>query len=543
MVRSALDAYGPAAERLGLSLTSEGPQSAVVVGDQDAIGRILDNLLGNAIKYTPRGGTVVVSTRVVGETLRLSVKDTGVGIAPEDHERIFERFERASTPVASGASSSGIGLALVRELARAHGGSVAVTSTVGAGSTFDVTLPCAPTDELLSHRRRGTSRRALLAEATPLPLAVGSEALARRVDAVRPLAPEQAPLVLVAEDNPDLRGQIADVLAPHYRMVLVENGTQALAVFGRQAIDLVVSDLVMPGLDGIELVRRLRTLPGASLVPFLLLTAVHDRKTLVGALDAGADDYLVKPFLEAELLGRLRTQLRLRELAKSLAEAKGQAALGLVLSSMAHELRNPINVLVNGILPLRESLEAAGLKDPGIVELVAALEDAGRRVGGLSEQLLAYRRSASDEGARVRVPELIDESLRLLQPRLAGVALETHIGTDGAVRGSGQVLSQVVVNLVENAIQATNGKGPVGIEVREESEDVVVDVWDRGPGVPPENRERIFDPFFSTKRAGEGTGLGLAISRQIAERHGGRLSLAPSEVGARFRLTLPRARP
>ena len=544
LVRKAMEAYGPAAERLGLTLKMDVPDSAVVVGDLQAIGRILDNLLGNAIKYTPRDGTVTATVQVLGDALRLSVRDTGVGIAPEDQQRIFERFERSASPVAAGASSSGIGLALVQELAKAHGGGVAVTSVVGEGSTFEVTLPTVPTEALLSHRRQGQpARRALLAEETPLPLAVGAEGLARPAVVQVVEAPKGAPLLLIVEDNPDLRSQMAEILAPEYQLVFSENGARALAILEKRSVDVIVSDLVMPGMDGIQLVKELRRRPAASLVPFLLVTAVHDRKTLVGALDAGADDFLVKPFNEAELLGRVRTQLRLRSLARALADTKRDAAVGLMLSSMAHELRNPLNVLMNGMEPLRESIVAAGLQDEGVTALVDALDDAGRRVGGLSEQLLAFRRAASDPNARVAVPALIDQSLALLRSRLEGVALQKEIRYSGEVRGSGQVLSQVVVNLVENAIQATGGKGPVGIETREEADEVVLDVWDSGPGVSAENRDRIFEPFFSTKKPGEGTGLGLAISRQIAEQHGGHLALAQSDRGARFRLTLPRAAP
>jgi two-component system sensor histidine kinase HupT/HoxJ len=123
------------------------------------------------------------------------------------------------------------------------------------------------------------------------------------------------------------------------------------------------------------------------------------------------------------------------------------------------------------------------------------------------------------------------------------MTVETDIGIEGDVRGSAHSLSQVVVNLVENAIHAVNGTGHVGIQAREAPEGVWVEVWDDGPGVAVENRGKLFEPFFSTKRAGEGTGLGLAISRQIAERNGGQLTLQPSDRGARFRLTLPRASP
>ncbi|MHB8420059.1 MAG: ATP-binding protein [Myxococcales bacterium] len=541
VARRAVDSYGAAAENLGLTIRVEAPQGAIVMGDEDAIGRIFDNLLGNAIKYTHRGGDIDVRVEALGDSVRVAVRDTGVGIPPEDQARIFERFERSHEPVAAGASSSGIGLAVVQELCRAHGGAVAVRSAVGQGSTFEITLPCVARREL--RERQGEPRERV----TPIPLhrndVSGAELTPSGTVSLPPRseAPAGAPLVLIVEDHPDLRSELAQLLGPLYRLRLAENGQQALALLAKEPVDLVLSDMVMPGIDGLELCRRLKQDPEAA--PFILVTAVHDPKALVGALDLGADDFLVKPFNEAELLGRVRAQLRLREMAKALAEGKRQAALGTMLSGMAHELRNPINVLVNGIEPLRDSLREAKVADPAVDGLIDAISDAGRRVAGLTAALLAFRRDPGESGTRVGVPELIDQSLALLRPKLARADLAKKIDCAFEVRGSAHVLSQVVMNLVENALQATGGKGPMGIEAHEESDAVVVDVWDEGPGVPAENRDRIFEPFFSTKRPGEGTGLGLAISRQIAERHGGHLALAESEHGARFRLTLPRASP
>ncbi len=432
-----------------------------------------------------------------------------------------------------------MGLALVKELAAGHGGAVAVTSELGKGSTFEVTLPVLPSaDRLARGAAQAANGRAPMRlrpqTPTPFPPPIASLAVLPHAD---------APVVLVAEDNPDLRTQTAELLAPHYQVRLVENGKQALEVLAKEPVDLVLSDLVMPGVDGLELCRRMRTAPTLALVPFVLITAVNDVHALSRALDAGADDFLVKPFNEAELLARVRAQLRVRELAKLVAEASRLATMGSLLSDMSHELRNPINVLVNGLAPLRESLKEAEARDPTVAALLDALQTAADRVSGLSRELLTFRRDVDEAVARVRVPELIEQSLALLRPKLGGISLSKRIGYEGEVRGSAQVLGQVVVNLVENAIQATSGKGSVVIEARPELDGVAIEIWDDGPGVAPENRDRIFEPFFSTKRPGEGTGLGLAISRQIAERHGGHLALADSDRGARFRLTLPRAAP
>jgi signal transduction histidine kinase len=551
IAREAVQAYAPAAQELKLGLTLDAAQPALVFGSSEGIGRIVDNLLSNALKYTPAGGDIRMRVQNRGDAVQLSVHDTGIGIKPEDRERIFERFERAGEPVAPGATSTGIGLALVKELCAWHGGAVAVSSEPGQGSTFEVTLPCLPTDAVRAReaRRKASEthaeepRRESERLAKLKPQMAGLALPGASVPATTAAAPSTAATILVVEDHPDLRTQIADVLGPSFRVLTAENGQQALDLLAKQPVDLVLSDLVMPGMDGLELCKRLKANPAFGLVPFILVTALHDRAFLNRSLDLGADDFIVKPFNEGELLARVRAQLRIRELAKKLAESSRLAATGTILSGMAHELRNPVNVLVNGIAPLRESVQELLSKDPGVGQLLDALEDSGRRVSELTDELLAFRRPYAEKGEHVGVRDLIGQSLALLKPKLSRMTVETDIGIEGDVRGSAHSLSQVVVNLVENAIHAVNGTGHVGIQAREAPEGVWVEVWDDGPGVAVENRGKLFEPFFSTKRAGEGTGLGLAISRQIAERNGGQLTLQPSDRGARFRLTLPRASP
>jgi signal transduction histidine kinase len=551
IARQSLEAYLPAAQDLKLALTLEAPESAVVFGSFEGIGRILDNLLSNALKYTPAGGDIQVRVENLGESVELSVRDTGIGIKPEDRERVFERFERAGDPVAPGTTGTGIGLALVKELCSWHGGAVAVASEPGRGSRFDVILPCLPSLEVQAREERRKAAATIFAEEPRTQndrlVLLGPDASGLAVSHAaappQPAPPLASATILVVEDHPDLRAHLIELLGPSFHVLTADNGLQALDVLAKLPVDLVLSDLVMPGMDGLELCKRVKAIPALKLVPFVLVTALHDRDTLIRGLNLGADDFLFKPFNEGELLARVHNQLRTRELSKKLAESDRQAMTGTLLSGMAHELRNPVNVLMNGIAPLRESIQELLPKDPGLGALLDALEDAGRRVNELTNELLTFRRNPSEAGERVTVADLIGQSLALLKPKLGGVTVETDIAFQGEVRGSAHSLSQVVVNLVENAIHATKGVGHVGIQARESPEGVVVDVWDDGPGVTLENREKLFEPFFSTKRAGEGTGLGLAISRQIAERHGGQLDLQPSDHGARFRLTLPRAAP
>ncbi|MHB1844600.1 MAG: ATP-binding protein [Deltaproteobacteria bacterium] len=545
----AVNAYLPAAEQLSIRLLVVPSGAVMLHASREALGRILDNLLGNALKYTKPGGEVRVSVRALGERVELAVEDTGIGIPEADRDRIFERFERSGEPVHPGQTGVGIGLSLVKTLTEWHGGHVGVESESGRGSRFWVNLPAEATEAALARqdrrgdddapigRRRGADAAPhLRARATPAPsLSLRTESVKAPVE-----PPSRAPTLLVVEDNPELREVLLLSLEGRYRVIVAANGVEGLRLAQETAVDLVLSDLMMPEMDGIELCRRLKATPGRDLVPFVLLTANQDRDTLVRALGIGADDFLVKPFNEPELIARVQAQLRIRELARRVSESERLATVGRMLSGMAHELRNPINVLVNGLLPLREELLEAGTLGPATEELLRAIEDASQRVNALTEELLSFHRPAATRG-RVRLGDLVEKSLGLLKPKLGQVQVQTSLAFEGDVEGSPHSLGQVLVNLVENALHAVKGEGRVGIESRASDGAVELDVWDDGPGIPEGDRQRIFEPFFTTKPPGQGTGLGLAISRQIVERHGGQLILAPSEKGARFRLTLPPA--
>ncbi len=542
--------YLPAAEQLGLRLAFDAAGPAPVQASREAVGRILDNLISNALKYTRSGGEIRVSASAQGDRVELTVADDGIGVGPSDRERIFERFERAGSPVHPGQSGVGVGLSLVKSLAEWHGGRVGLESEPGRGSRFWVELPAEAGAAVVARAdRRGEARATpeqrragdgsrYRARATPAPRLAALPAAE-----IVPAAPEgPAATLLLVEDNPELREVLVLSLETQFRLLVARDGAEALARAAGQPVDLVVSDLMMPGMDGIELCRRFKQSAGRDLVPFLLLTANQDRAMLVRALESGADDFLLKPFNEPELIARVQAQLRVRELARRLAESERFAAMGRILAGMAHELRNPINVLVNGILPLREELASdGGPLGPVAEQLLGAIESASQRVNSLTEELLTFSRPSGGKRTRIAVPALVEQSIDLLRPRLGQIRIEKELAFEGEVEGSPHGLGQVLVNLVENALNAVGSQGSVGIATRLAEGAVQLDVWDDGPGVPDEVRARIFEPFFTTKPPGQGTGLGLAISRQIVERHGGRLDLTPSARGARFRVTLPPA--
>jgi two-component system NtrC family sensor kinase len=271
-----------------------------------------------------------------------------------------------------------------------------------------------------------------------------------------------------------------------------------------------------------------------------LLTAATHRTDRLHGFEAGAVDYVTKPFDPEELLARVRSQLKLRDMALRLHESEKLAALGTLSAGLAHELRNPANAIVNAVEPLAELLPSE-LRAPetAVAQLLDVLRDCAQQVAILSRQLLGFKRSGELERHPVAVSDLIARALRLVQQSLKNIELEQDGTYDGAITCAAPLLVQVLTNLLENAAHAAGAGGRVRLSTRATSELLIIEVSDSGPGVPRELRERIFEPFFTTKPPGVGTGLGLTTAREIAIRHGGMLEVRDLPRGSVFHLELP----
>ena len=287
-------------ERGGLRFTVDCPPlERPVAVDHEMWEKVVLNLLSNAFKYTP-AGEVAVSLRGEGDRVELRVRDTGVGIPEHELARVFERFHRVQGARGRTHEGAGIGLALVHELVKLHGGTVTVTSREGVGSTFAVSLPIAAAPAC--------------AAAAPALAGVYVKEAARWAapgDNVEQHGATGRTHILLADDNADMREYLARLLAPEYEVTAVADGAAALARARESQPDLVLADIMMPVMDGFELLRSLRSTPATAALPVILLSARAGEEARVGGIEAGADDYLVKPFTARELLARIRTHLNM----------------------------------------------------------------------------------------------------------------------------------------------------------------------------------------------------------------------------------------
>ncbi|MDY7225277.1 ATP-binding protein [Hyalangium sp. s54d21] len=536
MLSSLLSPFRVMAEKKGIALSLEGRAVGAIHGDAERIEIVFQNLISNALKFTEKGA---VTVRLYEDELAVHVEvvDTGPGIAPPDIPVIFDRFAQADSAGTRRFGGSGIGLALVKETVDLHAGRIGVKSEVGKGSTFHVQLPkgTAHIREDLRDRRVvelpvRRERRSYSGLPAIRPGMSASDVNSPAPTATEEGAPANAPRILVVEDDPEIRSFVSSVLRTEYRVLEAVNGDEGRQRAVKERPDIIVSDVMMPVMSGLQMLGVLRELPETADIPVILLTARQEVSEKVEGLTTGANDYLGKPFSPRELLARIEAQLRLREAAVRAAENERLAATGLLTSGFAHEVRNPLNGLMNAMLPLRDSVLGERPDSETAKAMLEVIEECGTRIRYLAESLLSFVRS-SDRPVAVNLDALLDSTLNVLAWKVpSGVTIERDYRLDMPIMGDPGSLNQVWVNLLDNALRAVGTNGRVRVSTERDGETAVVCVADTGVGIKPEDMERLFQPFFSTRAAGEGTGLGLALCRRIVLRHGGHIRIA-SEVG------------
>jgi len=525
LLRGVLAGFESAAGRKGVKLELSCPPSTQSLAvDVSWIESAITNLVANALRVTEQGG-VRVSVEDRGSDVVISVADDGPGIASEDQAKIFERFAQGDIGkrVVGG---TGIGLSLVREAARLHQGSVAVSSEVGKGATFVLTLP----------------RRAIAHSAPPRALAAGSAAgegaaLMAELDAAatntdRDGPSTDAPMVVIVEDNVELRRFMADVLAARFRVKSATDGVEALKLVHLYRPEVVVSDVAMPRMNGYELCRALRADEQTRSIPVLLVTARTEVASVLEGFDAGASDYVLKPFHGRELLARVDVHVRLRRMLHQLALRERHAMLGVMAASVAHQVRNPLTALVGGLPAMRGRVKER--VDERTLELIDVMIDCAARIERMTSDLMNLSRVDREIESAYKPSDGLRSAIRLARARAdaTGLQFEEQIEDAPLMSGRPGDMNHVFLNLIDNAIRAAGQGGTVRVEEGVAAgSHYVVRIGDSGPGIDPANVPHIFEPFFTTRAAGEGTGLGLGVALQVVTACGGGIDVERSELG------------
>jgi signal transduction histidine kinase len=356
--------------------------------------------------------------------------------------------------------------------------------------------------------------------------------------------------VLIAEDDA-LAARVLRILLEQsgYRVTLAADGAAALRILDEQgAPDLLLLDWMLPGVSGLEICHSARQRWDALRLPILMVTARTDPESIYAAFDAGASDYVGKPFRGAELRARIGAHLRTRRLWEErermeshLRERDKLFTLGLLAGGVAHDLNNPLAVISAHAQVLRR--RAA---DAETVEQAAGILGAVDRCTRIVNELLNFARRHPAERGPVDVGAVLRETLGMRERTLSTSGWDVRVEVDEdlpAIRADHHQLQQVFLNILVNAEQALRHQGRalrVGARrVNEPAPAVEVEFWNDGPAIPPDVLPHIFEPLFTTKAGDEGTGLGLFICRRIVREHGGWLDARSDAAGTAFTVRLP----
>jgi signal transduction histidine kinase len=554
-------------ERAGLELIvdCEALPEPVLV-DRDMWEKIVLNLLSNAFKHTFEGA-ITVTLRWRDDCAELTVTDTGVGIAAEELPRLFERFHRVKDARSRSIEGTGIGLALVHELARLHGGDVRVESEEGHGSTFTVSVRGGhahlPADQVHDASDTPAISGFASAHVDEAQNWLASEGASKPSDTDRDgvLTGEGSTTrarVLLADDNTDMRRHMQRLLESRFDVTAVDDGAAALESALREPPDLVLTDVMMPRLDGFGLVAALRDHDHTRTIPVIMLSARAGEEAAVEGIGAGADDYLVKPFSARELMARVSGCIALagsrRQAAEQLEEANRQLASAArakseFVANMSHELRTPLNAILGFTGTILMGLPGP-LNDEQTKQL-RTVQSNGKHLLSLINDMLDL---AKIESGKVELnvepidcQGLMEEVTVGLRPLAEKKGLELAMVAPAdrlEVHTDRRVLSQILINLANNAIKFTD-QGAVRLQLsrqtRERASLTRFTVTDTGRGIKPDDQERLFAAFerieSPTTAPGEGTGLGLYICQTLATSIGSAITFE-SEFGEGSAFTL-----
>jgi signal transduction histidine kinase len=572
--------FRSATDKAGLQLVVDCPRlDEPVYVDRDMWEKIVLNLISNAFKFT-FDGEIVVSLARVGDFAELRVRDTGVGIPPEEIPRLFERFHRVPNTRSRTYEGTGIGLALVQELVKLHGGLIRVESTLGQGSTFVVSIPFGQ-DHLASAQLGGG--RSLTSTASGAKPFV-EEALRWLPDSPNvtdeiptdellpipcpPMAARGArPRILIADDNSDMRQYLSRLLAEQYDVETVSDGKAALEAARERPPNLILSDVMMPGLDGFQLLAAIRDDQRTRRIPVVLLSARAGEESRVEGMQAGADDYLIKPFSARELLARISARLEItrlqaegeqlyRDLAESL-EKKVQVRTRQLEQRTAELLKQSEDIrnLSARLLQIqdeerrhiaRELHDSAGQTlavlamtlaqlTQGVKEKAPGMSQAAEATESIVQQLQQEIRTAS----YLLHPPLLDENglTSALGWYTQGLKERTGLNISLDVPANfGRIqreLELVIFRLVQECltnIHRHSGSKTAIIRLARHEDTVSLEVRDEGKGISPERLAEI--------QSG-GSGVGIRGMRERVAQFSGTMNVESDSSGTRILVTIP----
>ena len=541
----------------GLTLKTDFPSGPLVVSaDPAGLEKIVLNILTNAIKFTPQSGSISVRCQREEKLAVVEIEDTGIGIPEQSLPHIFDRFHQVDGSSTRKYQGVGIGLALARDLVQQHGGRLSAKSQVGRGTTFRIELPA---EEAVI----ATAKPSESAAADPIAKIYKAANRAVTLSIDQAVAADESGagehLVLVVDDEPDMRRFLVGAVAKDHRAIQAGDGPSGLELARQKRPDLVLLDLMLPGMDGLDVCGAIKSDAATKSTKVVLLTARTDEQSKITALERGADDFMTKPFSTTELQTRLRNLLRAAELEEQLrthneklqatlkklqetevqlVQSEKMNALGKLSAGLLHEINNPLNFT---FMALQVAEQEAG-ENESLKETLKDIDQGMSRIRGVISDLRAFAHpSELAHKAPFDLNEVLTSALQLTAHELGQFPVERQGLDQVKALGMKTQVVHVFMNLLMNSADALKAKaakspdssadGPPRIVVScaPRGDRLAVSVRDNGVGVRKEDLPRLLEPFFTTKQVGQGMGLGLSICHTIVKNHGGEITINSEE--------------
>lgn len=530
-------------------------QSLILYIDREKIDKAIMNLVSNAIKFTGTGGRINVHLSEDDLYCRLELEDSGIGIPPDKIGKIFDRFYQADPGFSREFEGTGIGLSLVRDYILMHGGTISVSSIRQTdsdgehGTKFLIKIPKGKehfegrddveflTDEEISEDfLDGRKSRWNLEE---LKITANDDAPNVPSSSAGQTTPESEKTVLVVDDNFDMRNYLRDTLGTEYRVLTAADGEDGLKIARDQRPDLIIADVMMPRLNGYELLKEVKKDNTLRCTPVILLTALADQSEKIIGLEYGADDFLVKPFRLRELQARVKTQIRIRELQSELLfnelRSKNEQIdnlydnlfkvgklknLGELSFTLVHDMGQPITALNLSLEDLKEGIKV--LNRPDLQRALKIFDSSLTKLNDLTTLVNRYMQGDSIASDRLNLNVIIADMIRLLQMlvRKQGITIITEL--DPAlppIAGNKMHVEQVLMNLSMNSIKALRDCPTRELRISTRSktaERAELEISDSGCGLDEKLKEKLETILHSDAVISEKFGFGYLILRRLA---------------------------
>lgn len=522
-LQNKIELIEPTIEKKGINLIRKIPHDIEIISNIHAMDRIINNLLDNAIRFTPKGGSITLEAwdDIEKNSLIIKIQDTGIGIPEDKQIHIFDKYYQISHSKGN-TQGIGMGLFITKGIVEKLGGEISFESDK-IGTCFIVKIPKKTGSDYIS-----VQEDKLIND---MNIPIGDEIIGNCS------IEESKETILIVEDNIELLRSIKETLMINFNVFCADNGEKALDIIKEYQINLIVSDIMMDVMDGYELLERIKEKEEYRNIPFIFLTAKAGTKEEKKGLSSGAIEYIQKPFSMETLQARIRSLIDFNNLKKRAFDLEKYRSVGMMTASICHEIINPLSGIIGPLFIIeRNEKEKNNGPDKIFNEGINHIKDNVKRISNIVETMRSLFHGEQYPLEDVAINKIIDPIISIFKDKTFEIKYIKNIPEGFSIKTNKSVLTHIFMNIISNATESIKGEGTITISGSDNNE---IKIKDTGCGIKTEVLPKIFDLAFTTKKEIGGTGIGLYIVKELADRLGIKIEIKSKEnEGTEFILKL-----